>query len=80
MKYPQCSMSNISITRSLLASLLPCRHPALRAERKSAGTIKVYTDGVNKFLRWYEENGHSAELTKTTVGLSSATSVGRFAF
>ena len=80
MKYPQCSMSNISITRSLLASLLPRRRPALRAERKSAGTIKVYTDGVNKFLRWYEENGHSAELTKTTVGLSSATSVGRFAF
>ncbi len=73
-------MSNISITRSLLASLLPCWHLALRAERKSAGTIKVYTHGVNKFLSWCEENAHSAELMKTTVGLSSVTSVGRFAF
>jgi hypothetical protein len=52
----------------------------LRAERKSAATIKIYTDGVNKFLSWREENARSAELMKTTAGLSSVTCVGRFAF
>jgi integrase/recombinase XerD len=50
-----------------LAALLPSWQLAMRAERKSAGTIKVYTDGVNKFLRWCAETGHPAELTKPTV-------------
>jgi integrase/recombinase XerD len=39
----------------------------MKAERKSPGTIKVYTDGVTKFLRWCAQTGHPAELTKTAV-------------
>lgn len=50
-----------------LAGLLPSWQLALKAERKSAGTIKVYGDGVNKFLRWCAETGASAELTRTAV-------------
>jgi integrase/recombinase XerD len=50
-----------------LAALLPSWRLAMKAERKSAGTIKVYTDGVNKFLRWCADTGHPAELTKPTV-------------
>ena len=37
------------------------------AERKSAGTIKTYSDGVTAFLRWCEATGTPAELTKATV-------------
>ena len=37
------------------------------AERKSAGTIKTYSDGVTAFLRWCEATGTPAELTKPTV-------------
>ena len=60
---------NIRVTESLphLAALLPSWQLAMKAERKSAGTIKVYTDGVNKFLRWCEESGHPAELSRPTV-------------
>lgn len=50
-----------------LAALLPSWQLSLRAERKSPGTVKVYTDGVNKFLRWCEENGQQPELSRTTV-------------
>jgi integrase/recombinase XerD len=55
------------MTASLLESLLPSWQLSMRAERKSAGTIKVYTDGVNKFLRWCEETETPPELTKPTV-------------
>src|ERR1700753_1425842 len=50
-----------------LASLLPSWQLSMRAERKSPGTIKVYTDGVRKFLRWCEENGDPAELRRVVV-------------
>lgn len=50
-----------------LAALLSSWHLAMKAERKSPGTIKVYGDGVNKFLRWCAETGQPAELTRTTV-------------
>jgi integrase/recombinase XerD len=39
----------------------------MKAERKSPGTIKVYGDGVNKFLRWCAQAGRPAELTRTVV-------------
>lgn len=50
-----------------LAGLLPSWQLAMKAERKSAGTIKVYGDGVKKFLRWCADTGQPAELTRTTV-------------
>jgi integrase/recombinase XerD len=60
---------NIWVTQSLpdLAALLPSWQLAMKAERKSPGTIKVYGDGVKKFLRWCAENDRAAELTRTTV-------------
>jgi integrase/recombinase XerD len=50
-----------------LATLLPSWQLALKAERKSPGTIRTYSDGVTKFLRWCAENGHPAELSRTTA-------------
>jgi integrase/recombinase XerD len=50
-----------------LAALLPSWQLVMKAERKSPGTIKTYTDGVNRFLRWCAENGHHAELTRAAV-------------
>jgi site-specific recombinase XerD len=50
-----------------LAALLPSWRLAMRAERKSPGTIKVYTAGVTAFLRWCESTGTAPELTKTAV-------------
>jgi len=50
-----------------LAALLSSWQLAMKAERKSPGTIKTYTDGVNKFLRWCVDSGHPAELARTTV-------------
>lgn len=50
-----------------LATLLPSWQLALKAERKSPGTIRTYSDGVTKFLRWCAENGHPAELSRTTI-------------
>lgn len=47
--------------------MLPSWQLSLRAERKSPGTISVYTDGVRKFLRWCEDTGTPAELTKAAV-------------
>lgn len=55
------------MTQSLLEAMLPSWQLSLRAERKAPGTIKVYTDGVRKFLRWCEETNTPAELTKTAV-------------
>ena len=50
-----------------LASLLPSWQLALRAERKSAQTIKSYGDGVRGFVRWCESNGHTAALDRDLV-------------
>jgi integrase/recombinase XerD len=50
-----------------LAALLPSWQLAMRAERKSPGTIKTYTAGVHRFLRWCAKTDHRAELTKATV-------------
>ncbi|HME17866.1 MAG TPA: tyrosine-type recombinase/integrase [Mycobacterium sp.] len=50
-----------------LAALLPSWQLALKAERKSPGTVRTYTDGVTKFLRWCTDKGHPAELSRTTV-------------
>jgi integrase/recombinase XerD len=60
---------NIRVAEPLLdlAALLPSWQLALKAERKSPGTIRTYTDGVTKFLRWCAAKGHPAELSRTTV-------------
>jgi site-specific recombinase XerD len=50
-----------------LAALLPSWELALKAERKAPRTIKIYADGVKKFLRWCAENGQPAELTRTSA-------------
>ena len=50
-----------------LAALLPSWQLALKAERKSPGTIRTYTDGVTKFLRWCEANGRAPELSRVAV-------------
>ncbi|MCV7251213.1 tyrosine-type recombinase/integrase [Mycobacterium hackensackense] len=47
-----------------LGALLPSWELSLRAERKSAATIKVYGDGVRAFLRWCAERGHSPALDR----------------
>ena len=43
---------------------MPSWELSLRAERKSAATIKVYGDGVRAFLRWCEEHHHSPALDR----------------
>ena len=60
---------NICVTQSLpdLAELLPSWQLALRAERKSPGTVRTYTDGVTRFLRWCADNSHPAQLTRSAV-------------
>jgi site-specific recombinase XerD len=50
-----------------LAALLPSWQLAMRAERKSPGTIRTYTAGVTAFLRWCEATGNPVELTKTSM-------------
>lgn len=50
-----------------LAALLPSWELALRAERKSAQTIKSYGEGVRQFLRWCETNGHYPALDRTLM-------------
>ena len=50
-----------------LAELLPSWTLALRAERKATATIKSYSEGVQKYLRWSDETGSPAELTKPKV-------------
>lgn len=47
-----------------LAALLPSWELSLRAERKSAATIKVYGDAVRAFLRWCAEHDHSPALDR----------------
>ena len=50
-----------------LALLLPSWELSLRAERKSPQTIKVYGDGVRRFLSWCAGEGRQPELTRGTV-------------
>jgi integrase/recombinase XerD len=50
-----------------LAALLSSWQLSLRAERKSPGTIRTYTDGVTKFLRWCEARGQTPELSRVVV-------------
>ncbi|NEW49958.1 tyrosine-type recombinase/integrase [Nocardia cyriacigeorgica] len=50
-----------------LAQLLPSWELALRAERKSAETLKSYGLGVRQFLAWCERTGSPTVLTKAAV-------------
>ena len=50
-----------------LAALLPSWQLTLRAERKAPGTVKVYSEGVNAFLRWCADTATPPELTKPAV-------------
>jgi site-specific recombinase XerD len=50
-----------------LVALLPSWELALRAERKSAQTIKSYGDGVRGFIRWCESNDHTPALDRDLV-------------
>lgn len=50
-----------------LAELLPSWQLAMKAERKSPGTIRTYVGGVTAFLRWCESTGTAPELTKQAV-------------
>ena len=60
---------------------------ALKAQRKSAATLRAYGDGVRLFLRFLSEEGLAPELTKANVlaylaslaDHSTATAVGRLA-
>jgi site-specific recombinase XerD len=47
-----------------LAVLLPSWELALRSERKSPATVKVYGDGVRAFLKWCATHGHSPVLDR----------------
>ena len=50
-----------------LAVLLDSWILALRSERKSEKTVKVYGEGVRMFLRWCERTDTPPELTKPIV-------------
>ena len=50
-----------------LAAMLPSWELALRAERKSAQTIKSYGDGVRGFLRWCDQHGQTPALDRELV-------------
>jgi site-specific recombinase XerD len=52
-----------------LTALLPSWELALRSERKSAATIKVYGDGVRSFFRWCAEHGHVPALDRDLIKL-----------
>jgi site-specific recombinase XerD len=50
-----------------LGLLLQSWELSLRAERKSAQTVKVYGDGVRRFLAWAKAAGRPAVLDRATV-------------
>lgn len=50
-----------------LAALLPSWELALRSERKSAGTVKTYGDGLRLFIRWCRDNDHYPALDRELV-------------
>ena len=47
-----------------LADLLPSWELNLRAERKSAQTVKSYGDGVRAYLKWCDGSGRAAVLDR----------------
>jgi integrase/recombinase XerD len=47
--------------------LLPSWELSLRAERKSSQTVKVYGDGVRRFLAWTKDSNRPAVLDRPTV-------------
>lgn len=55
------------MTSEDLALLLTSWELALRAERKSAQTIKAYGDGVRTYLRWADVEGLDADLSRPQV-------------
>lgn len=55
-----------------LAALLPSWELALRAERKSPATVKVYGDGVRALLRWCDTNHTDPVLDRPTVNAFTA--------
>lgn len=59
-------MSN-TLTAREIALLLGSWELALRAERKSAQTLKAYGDGVRGYLRWAETAGLEADLSRAQV-------------
>jgi site-specific recombinase XerD len=50
-----------------LVALLPSWELALRSERKSPATVKVYGDGVRAYFRWCDEHGHSPALDRDLI-------------
>src|SRR5215207_3032545 len=50
-----------------LAGLLPSWELALRAERKSAETVKLYIGGIRHFLAWCAHQDQPAVLDRATV-------------
>jgi integrase len=55
------------MTTAELADYLRSWETALKSERKSDQTVKIYGDGVRAYLRWCGENGVPAELDRATV-------------
>jgi len=50
-----------------LVAMLPSWELALRSERKSPATVKVYGDGVRAYFRWCGERGHSPALDRDLI-------------
>jgi integrase/recombinase XerD len=50
-----------------LVALLPSWELALRSERKSPATVKVYGDGVRAYFRWCAERGQSPALDRDLI-------------
>jgi len=50
-----------------LAAMVDSWQLALSAERKSEHTVRNYTSGVRRFLRWCDSTGTEPVLDKTTV-------------
>ena len=61
------SMGQDSVAPVDVTGLLPSWELSLRAERKSAATVKVYGDGIRTFLRWANDTGTPTVLDKPTV-------------
>lgn len=65
-------MKSSTVPTPELVTLLPSWELALRAERKSPATVKVYGDGVRAFLRWCAENNIDAALERSIVNAFTA--------
>ena len=64
---PQRGRARAQDTSPDLALLLPSWELSLRAERKSPQTLKVYGDGVRRFLAWTKAANRPAVLDRRTV-------------